>query len=462
MATTPEKTAARWLILAAGTILQLCLGTVYAWSYFQKPLTENYHWTNSQVILVFSLAICCLGLAAAWGGVQLPRFGPRRLGVAGGLLFGLGYLVAAAALRCRSLPLFYLGYGVVGGCGLGLCYVTPVATVAKWFPDRKGLATGIVIMGFGLGAFLMSIYLAPGLVHLTGGNLVAVFSWLGLGLGGASVLVALLLRNPPAGHAAGAAAAEEAGREKGDSPHLPERPATNLRSVPGCAQMGTVPFFPPLAKLIVSWRFALIWSIFFCNIIAGISIISFQSPLFQDLWKSLQPALDADTLAARGATLIAVSSLFNGLGRMFWGGLSDRLGRLPTFRVMLLGQIAAFALLATTGRPWLFGALVCYVLLCYGGGFGTMPALVLDTFGARRMAAVYGIALTAWSAGGIAGPQLVAFLKDHCGHAAGTYSFLAALGFVTLGSVLSLLVAGTPVSKPAPSCESPLPAIITE
>ena len=195
----------------------------------------------------------------------------------------------------------------------------------------------------------------------------------------------------------------------------------------------------------------LIWSIFFCNIIAGISIISFQSPLFQDLWKSLQPGLRPETLAARGATLIAVSSLFNGLGRMFWGGLSDRLGRVPTFRVMLVSQIAAFALLATTGRPWLFGALVCYVLLCYGGGFGTMPALVLDTFGPRRMAAVYGMTLTAWSAAGIAGPQLVAFLKDHCGPAAGTYSFLFAMGLVALGSVLSVAIAWVPGGEPAPS-----------
>ena len=160
-------------------------------------MVEGYHWTNSQVSWTFSLAICCLGLTAAWGGVVLPRFGPRRLAVAGGVLFGLGYLVAAAALRCRSLPLLYVGYGIVGGCGLGLGYVTPVATVAKWFPDRKGLATGIVIMGFGFGALLMSKCVAPLLLGLAHGDLVAVFAWLGLALGGTSVLVALPLRNPP-------------------------------------------------------------------------------------------------------------------------------------------------------------------------------------------------------------------------------------------------------------------------
>ena len=137
-AVSPRPAPNRWLIAAAGTALQLCLGTVYAWSYFQGPLMERYGWTNAQVSWTFSLAICCLGLAAAWGGLQLPRFGPRKLAVGGGILFALGYLIAALALYCHCLPLLYFGYGVVGGCGLGLAYVTPVATVAKWFPDKKG------------------------------------------------------------------------------------------------------------------------------------------------------------------------------------------------------------------------------------------------------------------------------------------------------------------------------------
>jgi len=144
-----------------GAWLQLFLGTVYAWSYFQKPLMEGYGWSNAEVVRAFSLAICCLGLAAAWGGAKLPRFGPRKLIVSGGILFGAGYFLSAAALYCRSLPLLNFGYGVVGGTGLGLGYVTPVATVAKWFPDRKGLATGMVIMGFGFGALLMSKIVAP-------------------------------------------------------------------------------------------------------------------------------------------------------------------------------------------------------------------------------------------------------------------------------------------------------------
>ena len=145
---------------------------MYAWSYFQKPLVEAYGWSNAQVTWTFSLAICCLGLAAAWGGLQLPRVGPRRLAMIGGVLFGVGHLVAALALHWKSLPLLYLGYGVLGGFGLGLGYVTPVATVAKWFPDKKGLTTGMVIMGFGFGALLMSKLFAPLLYRASGGDLV--------------------------------------------------------------------------------------------------------------------------------------------------------------------------------------------------------------------------------------------------------------------------------------------------
>ncbi|MEI6279850.1 MAG: MFS transporter, partial [Verrucomicrobiae bacterium] len=134
--------ANRWLIAGMGTLLQLCLGSVYAWSYFQKPLVDAYGWSNTQVAWTFSFAIGFLGVAAAVGGVLLPRFGPRKLAVTGSLLYGLGYLLAAVALQWKSLPLLWLGYGVVGGIGLGLGYVTPVATAAKWFPDKKGLVTG--------------------------------------------------------------------------------------------------------------------------------------------------------------------------------------------------------------------------------------------------------------------------------------------------------------------------------
>ena len=162
------------------TALQICFGTVYAWSFFQTILVRQIGWTHTETAWAFSIAIFTLGVSAAWAGNMLPKMGPRKLALIGSFLFASGYLVSGLALEMNSIPLFYLGYGVIGGAGIGLGYVTPVATVAKWFPDRKGLATGIVVMGFGVGAFLLSKGLAPFLIVRTAGALPEVFFWLGV------------------------------------------------------------------------------------------------------------------------------------------------------------------------------------------------------------------------------------------------------------------------------------------
>jgi len=417
-----ERTLNRWMVAVICTLLMVSLGTVYAWSFFQKPLGDSYGWTNSQVAWAFSLAICFLGLAAAAGGMLLPKFGPTRLALLGGVLFGSGYLLAALALKLHSLPLLYLGYGVVGGTGLGLGYVTPVATVAKWFPDRKGFATGMVVMGFGFGALLMSKVVAPLLLAKFAGDLISVFTAMGVLFLLVTVPAAAFVRNPPPGWL----------------PAGYDPPPVNGAVSPDAGERAA-------RSCILSREFALLWVIFFCNIAAGIAIIGFQSPLFQEICSQADPALGRDALARYGATLIAVSSLFNGIGRFFWGGLSDRIGRRETFRLLLGSQFLAFLLLMYTGNPWLFALLICYILLCYGGGFGTMPSFVLDRFGSRVMPAVYGSILTAWSAAGIAGPQLVALLKDrypaelYPGRAP-FYSFAMGCGFLLVGLVFSLLL----------------------
>ena len=412
------KLGNRWVIAIAGTGLQLCLGTVYAWSYFQKPLMAGYGWSNKEAALTFSLAICFLGIAAAVGGINLARFGPRKLAVAGGVLFGLGYLIAAFALKQHSLPLLYIGYGVIGGTGLGLGYVTPVATAAKWFPDKKGLVTGMVVMGFGFGALLMSKVFAPWLMSAAEGDLVTVFAWLGVSLGALAVVAAAFLRNPPAGYV-----------PAGWTPPTPKATETTT------AELAERPL-----QCILSGRFAMMWTMFFCNIAAGIAIIGFQSPLIQDLYKKIDPSLDAKTLAGFGATLIAISSIFNGLGRFFWGGLSDRIGRVQAFRAMLGTQILAFIALLFTGNPWVFGILICYVLLCYGGGFGTMPSFIGDVFGAKMMPIVYGAILTAWSAAGLVGPMIVGYFNDQYREKASQYSFVAGAVFLAVGLMMALMV----------------------
>jgi len=410
----------RWLVAIMGTLLQVCLGTVYAWSFFQKPIMTANNWTNTQAAWAFSLAIFFLGLAAAWGGMNLPKFGPRMLAMAGGLLFGIGYLIGGYALSIQSIPLLYIGYGVIGGCGLGLGYVTPVATAAKWFPDKKGFITGMVVMGFGFGALVMAKVLAPIFMAQFNGNVSSVFYALGVIMLIITLPAGYCLSNPPAGFV-----------PTGYNP-----PATSAASQ---ASQDSV----TSKQCILSLRFLLMWVVFFFNIIAGIMFIGFQSPLLQDLKKlKLDPATLTDPaviagLAASGATLIAISSIFNGVGRFFWGGLSDKIGRVNAFRLILGSQCLVFIALMFVGNPIIFSVLVCYILLCYGGGFGTMPSFCLDVFGAKNMPTVYGTIITAWGCAGIVGPQIVAYLKDNFTAQAAQYSFVTGAVLLALGLLIT-------------------------
>lgn len=379
----------RWYIAIMGTLLQVVLGTVYAWSFFQKPIVAEYGWTNVQTMWIFSIAILFLGLSAAFGGMILPKYGPRKLASIGAFLYGVGYLISAYAMYISSLPLFYLGFGVVGGIGLGLGYVTPVATASKWFPDKKGLITGMVVMGFGLGALVMSKLIAPVFMNMADGNISRVFLYIAIVIMAVGIPAGLSIKNPPAGFV-----------PKGYTP--PEKCANGQ----DCEDKLTI------KKSLLSKKFLGMWLIFALNISAGIMFIGLQSPMMQDLLSMKDASMSAEALAVAGASLIAVSSLFNGVGRFLWGGLSDKIGRIQVFRLILGSQTLVFVFLMFTSNPWLFGILVCYILLCYGGGFGTMPSYVLDVFHAKLMPVVYGVILTAWSVGGIVGPQLAAFIRD--------------------------------------------------
>ena len=416
MTTKKQSTSNRWLVAITGTVLQIALGTVYAWSFFQQPVMAVGNWSNTQAAWVFSLAIFFLGLSAAWGGINLAGFGPRKLAMTGGLLFGLGYLIAAYALHIQNLPLLYAGYGIIGGIGLGLGYVTPVATAAKWFPDKKGLITGMVVMGFGFGALVMAKVLAPVFISMTGGNLVLVFAYVGVIMLLVTLPAGYFLVNPPAGFA----------------PPGYDPPAQSAGAEAAQEDMTA-------KECILSSKFLMMWTVFFFNIVAGIMFIGFQSPLLQDLLKKTmdpvaltEPKVMAG-LAASGATLIAVSSIFNGVGRFLWGGVSDKIGRAQTFRLILGSQLLVFIALMFVSDPLIFGVLVCYILLCYGGGFGSMPSFVLDVFGPRLMPVVYGTILTAWGCAGIVGPQIVAFLKDNYGKQAAQYTFVSASALLLLG-----------------------------
>ena len=388
MKSAMQNSGKRWFIAVMATLVHLCLGTVYAWSFFQKTVSETFGWSNSETAWAFSLAIFMLGVTASWGGQNLQKFGPRKLALIGAFLYAFGYIISYFALQNESLWLLYFGYGIVGGIGLGLAYVTPVATVSKWFPDKQGLVTGMVVMGFGLGALLMSKLLAPIFLEYFEKDLAKTFLAIGITLLVLLPFFANFLNLPT--------------EEKSTEISAEKLSAT---------------------KEILSPNFIFIWLIFMFNVVAGMIFISFQSPLLQDLLKAENVNIDTATLEKSGATLIAISALFNGLGRFFWGSISDKLGRVTTFRLLLLIEMGVFASLIFIKSPILFSVGVCLILLNYGGGFGVLPSLIKDFFGTKLMPIVYGAALTAWGVGGILGPQITAYMKDHFSEDAGLYAY---------------------------------------
>lgn len=400
-----QNSGKRWLIAVMGTLVHLCLGTVYAWSFFQKTVAETFGWSNSETAWAFSLAIFMLGVTASWGGQNLQKYGPRKLALIGAFLYAFGYIISYFALKNESLGLLYFGYGIVGGIGLGLAYVTPVATVSKWFPDKQGLVTGMVVMGFGLGALLMSKLLAPIFLEYFEKDLAKTFLAIGITLLVLLPFFANFLNLPT--------------EEKNTEVSIEKLNAT---------------------KEMLSPNFIFIWLIFMFNVVAGMIFISFQSPLLQDLLKAENVNIDTATLEKSGATLIAISALFNGLGRFFWGSISDKLGRVTTFRLLLLIEMGVFASLIFIKSPILFSVGVCLILLNYGGGFGVLPSLIKDFFGTKLMPIVYGAALTAWGVGGILGPQITAYMKDHFAEDAGLYAYKVALVLIALGIALSFFV----------------------
>ena len=422
------KIEKKWLIAIMGTLTHLSLGTVYAWSFFQTPITQLVGWSNTQVAWAFSLSIFMLGVMAAWGGTKIDKYGPRKLAITGGVMYALGYIISAYALSSGTLWLLYLAFGILGGSGLGLAYVTPVATVSKWFTEKQGLATGMVVMGFGLGALVMSKLLAPLFMQLSNGSLSSTFLYIGLTLLIVLPFSAAFLQLPP----------------------LDKEEVDYIK--PEYAMPSALPSGPSPIKLIFSKSFIIIWLMFVINVVSGMIFISFQSPLLQDIMKLRMPATinfaDAEVLMmlnAAGATLIAVSSVFNGLGRFFWGAVSDKLGRITTFRILLAVQALIFIALIFVTHPVWFFIFVCIVLLCYGGGFGVIPSLINDSYGAKLMPALYGASLTAWGVGGIIGPQIVAFMKDNYPADAGLYAFIIGSAILLMGLGLSYFYRGKKV-----------------
>jgi OFA family oxalate/formate antiporter-like MFS transporter len=389
MATMPN----RWVIAAAGVIMQIALGAVYAWSVFRIPLTKSFGWTIPEVTLAFTIAIFVLGFAAFGGGLWMRRAGPRQVAMAAGSVYGLG--VFLASLAGGRLWWLYCSYGVMAGTGLGLGYIVPVATLVKWFPDRRGMITGIAVAGFGAGA-LITAPVATRLIAEVGplrtfGILGGVYFVTVTGAG-------WFMQNPPAGY-----------RPAGWTPTSSYKTQRTERSF-------------TLGEAIASWQWYALWTLLFLNTTAGIAIISQAAPMTQEI---------TGVTAAQAAGLVGIMSIANGAGRFLWAWLSDLVGRRSVFLLMFPIQAVVFFVLPSVHIFTVLTILACVVLLCYGGGFGTMPAFAADYFGDEHVGSIYGLMLTAWGFAGVLGPTLIASIRQSTGAYTDAFYGIAALMFVS-------------------------------
>src|SRR5258706_7739060 len=368
------NTLNRWYIALAGVLMQLALGAVYAWSVFRIPLARQFGWSISEVTLTFTISICVLGIAAFFGGLWLNRRGPRVVAVTGGALYGIG--VFLASFSANKLWWLYLSYGLIGGIGLGFAYIVPVAVLVKWFPDRRGLITGVAVGGFGAGAFITAP-LATRLIQTVG--VLNTFAYLGIAFLVVTVVAGLFMINPPDGW-----------KPEGWTPSSSQ-----------ASQRAGHDY--TLSEALKTWQWYALWLLLFLNTCAGISIISQEAPFFQEL---------AGATAAAAAGMVGLASIGNAVGRVFWAWVSDLITRRATFVVMFAIQAILFWWLPNIATVSLMTIVTFVVLMCYGGGFGTMPAFAADYFGSKNVGPIYGLMLTAWGFASAFGPLLIGHMRE--------------------------------------------------
>ncbi len=453
----------RWLVPPAALAIHLCIGMAYGLSVFWLPLTRalsvgqaapaacgdmgimtalfttTCDWRVSDLVIVFSIGIVMLGLSAALFGGWLERAGPRKAGLVAALCWGGGFLVGALGVYVHQLWLVWLGMGLIGGIGLGLGYISPVSTLIKWFPDRRGMATGMAIMGFGGGAMIgspLADMLIKGFRTADSAGVWQTLAVMGVGYLLFMTAGALGYRVPPAGW----------------KPEGWTAPASNNAMIAA----GHV----HLRDAHKTFQFWMIWLVLCLNVSAGIGVLALASPMLQEIFGGAligQPGIGLGALdggqkaqvAAIAAGFVGLLSLFNILGRFFWASLSDRIGRKATYATFfLLGGLlyAAAPSAATAGSQALFVAIFCVILSMYGGGFATIPAYLADIFGTQFVGAIHGRLLTAWSTAGIVGPFVVTKIRE-VQAAAGVQgadlygrTMYVLAGFLAVGFLCNLLI----------------------
>jgi MFS family permease len=421
----------RWLVPPSALAIHLCIGQVYSFSVFKLPLTHLLgvthslpnDWRQSQIAWIFSLAIVMLGVSAATFGKWLEGAGPRKAMFAAATCFALGFYVSYLGVTAHQLWLVYLGYGVIGGTGLGLGYISPVSTLIKWFPDRPGLATGMAIMGFGGGAMigsplgikLMAYFHTPtdvgvGKAFLVMGTVYFLLMMFGV----------FTIRVP-----------REGWMPKNWTPTSKPQAMITTHNVDVNTAFGTKQFW-------------LLWIVLCTNVTAGIGILEQASPMIQELFKGT-----IGPVAAGG--FVGLLSLFNMAGRFFWSTASDFIGRKSTYFIFFLLGAALYLFLPRTGADHLnsvvlFVSMSAVLLGMYGGGFASAPAYLRDLFGTHHVSAIHGRLLTAWSVAGVLGPVLVNYMREyqlaHGADNAGAYQTVLHVmaGFLAVGFVANSMV----------------------
>jgi MFS transporter, OFA family, oxalate/formate antiporter len=400
------------VIATAGVVMQVALGAVYAWSVFRKPLSEAYGTGVSEVNTTFSIAILALGFAAFFGGLWMGRSGPRIVALTSGVLYGAGIFLASFAES--NLWILYLTYGLMAGIGIGLGYIVPIATLVKWFPDKRGFITGIAVAGFGAGA-LVTAPLAKQLV--SGVGLFPTFSILGVIYLVMVVGAAFFMKNPPEGW-----------KPEGWEPEEEES-----------SERTGIDY--ELGGALKTWQWYALWALLFLNVTAGIAVISEADPIAQEL---------SGVAPATAAWLVSIISIGNGAGRFLWAWLSDAIGRKWVFLTMYLLQAVLFFLIPVVGASFFLLSVFAFIIVsCYGGGFGTMPAFNADYFGSKNVGTIYGLMITAWGFGGVLGPTLISYMYDATGSYARAFYIIA--GIMLVASIIPFIVRPPKREASAPS-----------
>jgi MFS transporter, OFA family, oxalate/formate antiporter len=438
----------RWAIAWSGVVVMVLAGTVYAWSNFTQPLIASFGWSSTQTSLVFGIAIFALGIGAVIGGRWQDHVGPRTVTITGIVLWGVGNLLAAVGPH--EVWWWDITYGIIGGIGNGMAYITPVATVTKWFPDKRGLASGMVVMGFGLGAFIYGFVLKaiPSFVQaskdagayadaksaavaahtpfdaaahaMSPADVSAILTVIiasGIFYAVVGGLAAIMLQNPPAGYTVAGYAAPSGSTGGSYTP----------------AQVLRMP------------QLYLLWIMLFLNVVAGILIVSNAVPIIRELIsKGVTDPDQVKLLTGTAISTYAFVAVFNGLGRFFWGAVSDRIGRNMVLVCIYACQVVIFFLLPSFHSVPLVLFAFAIILACYGGGFGTMPSFNADYFGTRYLGQNYGYIITAWGLGGLVGPYIAGAVKDATGSFSGALIPMAVMLLIAI--VFPFLT-----KKPAPA-----------